>query len=219
MSDLGADNESENYRRLEASLPNSIQEAAGLLRDGGLIVFPTDTVYGVGADCFNNLAIMKLYNAKQRSLKKGLPILLADYRDIRSVAAELSNYAELLIKRFWPGPLTLILRKREDLPHSLSPNDGIGVRIPDKDIARAFIRASGGTIASSSANITGKAPAQDANEAGAALGEHIAAVIDGGRVGHGRPSTVVDCREDPPLILRRGPISPEQILFSSGIHS
>jgi L-threonylcarbamoyladenylate synthase len=161
---------------------------------------------------------MNLYKAKRRSLKKGLPILLADYRDIGKVVVALSNYAELLIDRFWPGPLPLILRKREDLPHSLSPNDGIGVRIPDNDIARDFIRASGGAIASSSANIAGKAPARDANEAGAALAKHIAAIIDGGRVGDGRPSTVVDCREDPPLILRRGPISPEQILFSSNIH-
>jgi len=215
MIDLGPGNESINYRRLEADLPNTIQEAARLLRDGQLVVFPTDTVYGIGADCFNDLAIMNLYKAKRRSLKKGLPILLADFRDIGKVVAELSNYAELLIDRFWPGPLTLILRKREDLPHTLSPNDGIGVRIPDGDIARAFIRASGGAIASSSANIGGKAPARDANEAGASLAEHIAAIIDGGRVGDGRPSTVVDCREYPPLILRRGPISTEQILFSS----
>ncbi|GMQ78036.1 MAG: hypothetical protein BMS9Abin02_0532 [Anaerolineae bacterium] len=218
MSALGPENESINYRRLEANLPNTIQEAARLLKDGQLIVFPTDTVYGVGADCFNKPAIMNLYKAKRRSLKKGLPILLSDYRDIGKVVAELSNYAELLIDRFWPGPLTLILRKREDLPHLLSPNDGIGVRIPDNDITRAFIRASGGAIASSSANIAGKAPPRDANEVGAALAEHIAAIIDGGRVGGGQPSTVVDCREDPPLILRRGPISLEQILLSSKIH-
>jgi L-threonylcarbamoyladenylate synthase len=161
---------------------------------------------------------MNLYKAKRRSLKKGLPILLADYQDIGKVVAELSDYAELLIDRFWPGPLTLILRKREDLLHSLSPNDGIGVRIPDNGIARAFIRASGGAIASSSANISGKAPARNAIEAGAALAEHISAIIDGGIVGDSRPSTIVDCREDPPLILRHGPISPEQIFFSSDIH-
>ena len=205
-------------RLLGAQAPESIKEAAALLRDGMLVVFPTDTVYGIGADCFDNQAILNLYRAKGRPLTKGLPVLLADLEDIGKVVSEVGSAAEELINRFWPGPLTLILKKRERLPLSLSPNSGIAVRIPDSDIARAFIRASGGAVASSSANLAGQSPARSAEEVDEALARNIAVIIDGGRVDLGRPSTVVDCREDPPFILRRGPLSPNLIFESSNNH-
>ena len=218
MFEIGEENETTKHQQLETQLTIIIKEAVRFLTDGQLVVFPTDTVYGIGADCFNNQAIMKLYAAKGRSLIKGLPILLADHHDIGKVAAEMSSSSEHLIDRFWPGPLTLILKKRKDLPPSLSPNDGIAVRIPDNEIARAFIRASGGAVASSSANITGKAPARSADEIEEELAKYIAVTIEGGRVGLGRPSTVVDCRVDPPQIMRPGPISAEQIRGSSSNH-
>ena len=205
-------------RLLGAQAPESIKEAAALLRDGMLVVFPTDTVYGIGADCFDNQAILNLYRAKGRPLTKGLPVLLADLEDIGKVVSEVGSAAEELINRFWPGPLTLILKKRERLPLSLSPNSGIAVRIPDSDIARALIRASGGAVASSSANLAGQSPALSPEEVDEALARNIAVIIDGGRVDLGRPSTVVDCREDPPLILRPGPLSPNLIFESSNNH-
>ncbi len=215
MFENQAEDEAIKPLRLGARLPDSITEAARFLGDGQLIIFPTDTVYGIGANCFDEQAIMTLFAAKSRPLDKGLPVLLADNKDIGQIVSKLSINAGELIDQFWPGPLTLILRKREDLPESLSPNDGIAVRMPDHDVARAFIRACGGAIASSSANISGKAPAQSAEELDQALANHIAVIIDDGRVGLGRPSTVVDCRVDPPLILRHGPLSPDQILSSS----
>ncbi len=158
---------------------------------------------------------MNLFAAKCRPFNKGLPVLLADYLDVGEIASEPSPYAAELINQFWPGPLTLILKRREDLPKSLSPNDGIAVRIPDNDFARAFIRACGGAVAVSSANVSGKAPARSAEELDQVLAKHIAVIIDGGRVGLGLPSTVVDCRVDPPLILRHGPLSPDLLLKSS----
>lgn len=196
---------------MDATQPGAVDEAASLLREGRLVIFPTDTLYGIGADAFNAEAIAALYQVKQRPRTKGIPILLADPDDLEKVAEALPRRAQPLIERFWPGPLTLVVPRRPALPSNISPNENVAVRIPDHAVARALIRAAGGAVATSSANKTGNPPALDAPEAMAALAGSAAAVLDGGPVVYGAPSTIVDCTADPPRILREGPLSADTL--------
>lgn len=192
---------------LYAGQSGSIERAAGMLSEGKLVAFPTDTLYGVGADAFDETALAALFQVKGRSLEKGIPVLLADREHIDLVARKIPPYASELIERFWPGPLTLVVPRRMDLPANLSPNSNIAVRMPDHDVARALIRAAGGAVATTSANLSGAPAARDAGEALRALHGRVAAVVDAGPAPHGIASTIVDCTVDPPQILRRGALS------------
>jgi L-threonylcarbamoyladenylate synthase len=192
---------------LLASESQTIERAAAHLRAGRLVVFPTDTLYGVGADAFSENAIAALYRAKGRSFEKGIPILLADTTDIEKVAENIPAVAHKLLDRFWPGPLTLIVPRRSTLPPNISPNENIAVRLPDSAIARSIIRAAGGALATTSANRSGERPAHNAAEARKALDGLVAAVVDGGPVAVGIPSTIVDCTGESPRILRQGPLA------------
>lgn len=194
-------------RHLSAQQSDAIILAANWLQQGHLIAFPTDTVYGVGVDAFNSTAVGRLFQVKERPLSKGIPILLADFTDLDQVARDVSAVARHFIERFWPGPLTLIVPRHPDLPAIISPNEGIAVRIPDNDVARALIRAAGGAVAATSANRTGQPPAQSGQEVMAALGGMITAVLNDGPSPGGRPSTIVDCMTGTPTILREGPIT------------
>ncbi len=196
---------------LNADQTGAIEEAARLLKSGHLITFPTDTLYGVGADILNAQAIQQLYVAKGRSLKKGIPVLLSDIGKLEDIVRQTPDFALSLAQKYWPGPLTLILPKQDHIPGIISPDDNVAVRVPDNDVARKFIRSSGGAVATSSANRSGEPPALNAQEALAALGDSIAAVLDGGRVVLGVASTIVDCTISPPRILREGPLSSEDL--------
>ena len=196
---------------LNADQTGAIEEAARLLKSGHLIAFPTDTLYGVGADILNAQAIQQLYVAKGRSLKKGIPVLLSDIGKLEDIVRQTPDFALSLAQKFWPGPLTLILPKQDHIPGIISPDDNVAVRVPDNDVARKFIRSSGGAVATSSANRSGEPPALNAQEALAALGDSIAAVLDGGRVVLGVASTIVDCTISPPRILREGPLSTKDL--------
>lgn len=192
---------------LQANQPGAIKETADLLRQGQIIAYPTDTLYGVGVDPFNAEAIERLYTVKERSLDKGIPILLADLSDLEKVTDQIPALAQQLIEQYWPGALTLIVPKKSILPANISPNQGIAVRIPAHDISRAFIRAAGGVVATTSANKSGQPPATDAAQAFQALYGLISAVLDGGPARDGMASTVLDCMSDPPQLLREGPIT------------
>lgn len=196
---------------LNADQTGAIEEAARLLKSGHLIAFPTDTLYGVGADILNAQAIQQLYVAKGRSLKKGIPVLLSDIGKLEDIVRQTPDFALSLAQKFWPGPLTLILPKQDHIPGIISPDDNVAVRVPDNDVARKFIRAAGGMVVTSSANRSGEPPALNAQEALAALGDSIAAVLDGGRVVLGVASTIVDCTISPPRILREGPLSTKDL--------
>lgn len=196
---------------LNADQTGAIEEAARLLKSGHLIAFPTDTLYGVGADIINTQAIQQLYVAKGRSLKKGIPVLLSDIGKLKDIVSQTPDFALLLAQKFWPGPLTLILPKQDHILGIISPDDNVAVRVPDNDVARKFIRAAGGMVVTSSANRSGEPPALDAHDALVALGDSIAAVLDGGRVVLGVASTIVDCTISPPRILREGPLSTEDL--------
>lgn len=196
---------------LEANAPGAIEQAAGLILAGDLVAFPTDTLYGVGSSVADERAIRRLFEAKERPLDKGIPILVADAEDVAQVAVRVPQAARDLMARFWPGPLTIIVPRRPGLPDVLAPGESVAVRMPDHPLARRFIRAAGGALAATSANLSGQPPAQDAAEALAALAGRIAAVLDGGPVRVGQASTIVDCTVSPARVLRRGPI-PESAL-------
>lgn len=194
---------------LQLSTSNSdIKQAANLLKQGEIIVFPTDTVYGIGVNAFDANAIENLYDAKMRPREKGIPILISDIDCLPNViVGTLDPRIQILLDQHWPGPLTLILPRHPDLPANISPNDGIAIRIPNNDVARTLIRQASGALATSSANISSNEPATNAQMAFDALNERVAAVIDGGSAPHSQPSTIIDCRFDPPRLVRPGPIA------------
>lgn len=194
-------------RYLQAGDASAIAEAAVWLRRGYPVVFPTDTVYGVGVSPFEESAIERLYAVKGRPTSKGIPILLADPIDLDRVAGSLPAVAQALIQRFWPGPLTLIVPRRSDLPDAISPNDNIAVRVPAHEIARALIREAGGAVATSSANLSGQPPARSGEAAMAALNGVVAVVLDDGPSPGDRASTIVDCSGARPILVRVGPLS------------
>jgi L-threonylcarbamoyladenylate synthase len=191
---------------LTASEPKSLERAAGLLRAGQLVAFPTDTVYGVGAPVFDAASVAAIYVAKERPPEKAIPVLIADESDLPRITASVPDCARILIARFWPGALTLVLPKRSDVPEIVSSDETIAVRIPDLDLTRAFLRLTG-PLAATSANRSGQPSPVTAADVMAQLGGRIAAVLDGGSCPGGIPSTVVDCVASPPRVLRQGAIT------------
>lgn len=195
---------------LPARSPGTMEYALNILRSGGLVAFPTDTVYGLGALVFDDNAIKSIYTAKDRPIEKAIPVLLADPVDMDKVGQEIPEIAYKLASRFWPGPLTCLIPKRPTLPESISATSTVGVRVPDHLQARALLRAAG-PMAVTSANISGRANPSTANQVLAQLNGRIPLIIDGGKTPGGVPSTVVDCSTDKLKILREGPVSLEEI--------
>jgi len=193
-------------KKLHHTSQENVTQAANLLKAGYVVVFPTDTVYGVGTNPFSAEGIEKLYKAKIREAEKGIPVLLADLNDLDKVTADISQIAWDLAERFWPGALTLIVPKNDALPANISPNQGIAVRIPQHDLCRELIRQAGGAVAATSANLSGRPAAQSAAEALSQLDGRVAAVLDGGLATGGVPSTIISLLEKEPLVLRQGPI-------------
>lgn len=179
---------------------------AAYISSGHLVVIPTDTLYGLGCNAFDDAAIRQLFRVKQRPLHKAIPILLADPSDLHKVVAYVPPIAQNFISQHWPGALTLILPKAPHLPPTLSPDDTVAVRIPDHETARAVIRAAGGALAITSANLSGQAPAQTAGQALACLHGLVTAVLDAGPTTTDLASTVLDCTGREPVVLRQGPV-------------
>jgi L-threonylcarbamoyladenylate synthase len=199
-----------NTQILPAQDPETITRALIFLNDGGLVAFPTDTVYGVGALAFKAAAVEHIYAAKGRPAGKAIPVLIGDPTDLAKVSLEVPGAAARLAARFWPGPLTLVVPKHPDLPEAVSATATVGVRVPDHPLARALLRAAG-PMAVTSANLSGQPSPSTAQEVFAQLGGRIALIIDGGRTPGGIASTVVDCSGAEPQILRAGPISRDEI--------
>ncbi|MCW4034379.1 MAG: L-threonylcarbamoyladenylate synthase [Candidatus Bathyarchaeota archaeon] len=195
---------------LKATKPN-IMLAAQTIKQGGLVVYPTETVYGLGCDPMNNDAVKRFLEVKGNR-KSPLPILTSDLKTVDKVAHVTEN-AKLLAEKFWPGQLTIVFNKKQVLPDLVTFGlDTVGIRIPDNNVARELIEQSGGLLVGSSANRTGENPPRTVEEISLELKSLVDVVLDGGVAVKGTSSTVVDLTSKNPRILREGPISLEQIL-------
>lgn len=191
--------------------PQSLDAAAEMIQSGGIIAFPTDTVYGLGGSAFDETAIEQLYQVKGRSQEKAIPILIADPSELSGITPTPGKMVLSLMEYFWPGALTLILPLLPGLPSNLSQTETIGVRIPDHDLTRELLRQTG-PLAASSANLSGQESALSAEEVLDNLGGKIKLILDGGLSPGGVASTVLDCTQAEPLLLRTGPVTLEEIL-------
>jgi L-threonylcarbamoyladenylate synthase len=181
-----------------------LAKALKILKDGGIVAFPTDTVYGIGAMPFDKKAVAKLYKVKGRSDKKPIALLVSSKQTASSFAKNIPAKAKRLMDKHWPGPLTLIFKKKANVPDFLTSKlSTIGIRMPKNAIALKLIKAAGGALAVTSANISGGKPATTAKEIGKLKG--IDLIIDGGKSRLGVPSSVVLAAGGKMKILRKGP--------------
>jgi len=194
---------------LAAETEGNLRRAAELLSRGGLVAFPTDTVYGLGAAAFNGDAVRSLYSAKDRSGEKAIPILLSAASEIDLVAVNVDSRARRLAQRFWPGPLTIVVPKHGSVPKAIAEST-VGIRVPDHAIARTLISLAG-PLAVTSANLAGHDSPVTALEVLEQLGGRVGLILDGGVAPGGVASTVVDCTKAELVILRRGPLTLEEL--------
>jgi len=187
--------------------PDVVRRAAETLRRGGLVAFPTDTLYALGADALAPGAVERVLSAKGRHHGKPLSVLVPSVEAARGLVTHLPESVLSLMRAFWPGPLTIVARASAQLPEALCAATGtIGLRIPGGAVAQAVLAAFGGPIIGTSANKSGGADPADAKTVQRAIGGQIDLILDGGRVSLGVPSTVIDCTAEPARILREGAI-------------
>ena len=190
----------------------AIQKAGKILKEGGLVAFPTETVYGLGGNALDPEASMKIYAAKGRPSDNPLIVHIADLKDLARITTEIPEGAQILAKKYWPGPLTMILPKADVVPKETTGGlDSVAVRFPSDRIAQELIKAAGGFVAAPSANTSGRPSPTMAEHVEEDLGDAIEMIIDGGQVGIGLESTIVDFTEDVPVVLRPGYISLEML--------
>ncbi len=193
-------------------MEEQIKKAIDILKKGGIVAFPTDTVYGLGANAFDEDAVLKVYEAKGRPRHLALPLLLANVSQIVAVARDVPEIAWQLAKHFLPGGLTLVLYKAPSVS-SLITGEGekIAVRVPAHPTPIALIKGLGSPITGTSANLTGGPSPLTAEEVYHQMGDRVDLIIDGGRCPRAVASTVLDLTGEPPMILREGVISREEI--------
>jgi L-threonylcarbamoyladenylate synthase len=206
-------------KRVDAQMPDAaaITKAAEVIRAGGLVAFPTETVYGLGADGLSEAAVRRIFEAKGRPESKGLILHLCEPAQAREVA-EVSPEAERLMAAFWPGPLTLVLPALPVVPAvTTGGGNTVAVRMPDHPVALALIRAAGRPIAAPSANPSGAPPPRTATEVLAGLDGRFDLLLDAGSTPLGTPSTLLDLTQQPPRILRQGAVAAEEIQKALGV--
>ena len=189
-----------------------ISQAGKIIKNGGLVAFPTETVYGLGGDALNRESSKKIYAAKGRPSDNPLIVHIADIRDMDAIVLKVTENALKLAERFWPGPLTMILKKSDRVPLETTGGlDSVAIRMPVHKTAAAFIKAAGGYVAAPSANISGKPSPTSAKYVIQDMDGRIDMIIDGGDSGIGLESTIVDLTGDIPVLLRPGYITVEQL--------
>lgn len=192
-------------------------KAADIIRNGGLVAFPTETVYGLGGDAFDESAAAKIYAAKGRPSDNPLIVHIADVSDMDALSDEVPEIARRLAEYFWPGPLTMIVRKNGRVPMSVTGGlDTVAIRLPSHPAARRLIKESGTFIAAPSANLSGRPSPTRASHVIEDLSGRIDMIIDGGDIEIGLESTIVDLTEDVPVILRPGYITLEMLSDAVG---
>lgn len=185
-----------------------IREAGDVIRRGGLVAFPTETVYGLGADGMDATASAKIYAAKGRPSDNPLILHIADIGQLDDIASEIPKKAKLLMDKFWPGPMTLIFKKKPEVPYGTTGGlETVAVRFPEHQIAIKLIKAAGTPIAAPSANTSGRPSPTKAEHVIEDMNGKIDMILDGGPVGIGIESTIVDVTQDIPMILRPGYIT------------
>ena len=198
--------------KLSLSLQQQVEQGISVLKEGGIVAFPTDTVYGLGASSNTSRAVEQVYRVKQRPRNMALPLLLADKPQISEVAKAVPQVAWLLADKFLPGALTMVLFKSESVSEIVTGGDKtVAVRIPAHPIPVALIRGIGTPIVGTSANLSGQPSALTAEDVHTQLGDKIDLIIDGGRCPGGLESTIVDLTGETPVILREGAISREEL--------
>lgn len=195
---------------LPAEDPASIDTAINLLHDGEIIAFPTDTVYGLGTNAFHSPGIIKLFEAKGRDANKAIAVLIGNIDQMALLTDDLNDKARMLIEKFWPGGLTIVVPKRKDIPELLSAGTSIGIRMPDHPIALELLQKFG-PIATTSANLSGGNNPHNARNVRDQLNNRVPLILDGGECPGGIPSTVVDCTTEAIRILRQGAITQQDI--------
>lgn len=192
-------------------LAAGIEAAARAVQSGQVVVLPTDTVYGIGCDAFDAAAVTAVLAAKGRGREMPPPVLVPNPRTVDGLARSVPSYVQHLIQRFWPGALTLVLESQPSLTWDLGETNGtVALRMPDHEIALALL-GQAGPMAVTSANLTGRPPAQTVAEAQEQLGASVAVYLDGGPASGGPASTILDCTGDVPLTLREGPLTRDEV--------
>ncbi len=199
-------------RKLIAETLEKIDKGVSILVNGGLVAYPTDTVYGLGACSGNTRAVEKIYKVKNRPLNMPLPLLLADVSWIERLVKFIPDIAYPFIETFMPGALTLVMPKAESVSDTISGGkDTVALRVPAHVITIALIEGTGSPLIGTSANLSGKSSALTADEVNTQLGDKIEYVLDGGRCPGGKESTVLDVTGEIPVIIREGAISRAEI--------
>jgi len=197
-------NNSKDYQKLRYS--------AEIIKNGGIVVFPTETVYGIGTNGLDKEAVERLYKIKERPLNKPISLLVSDYEMIEKVVKDINELEYKIMKKFFPGPLTIILNKKDIVPDIVtSGGSTVGIRMPEEEITRKLIEYAGVPIAAPSANISGKASGIDLQEIVKEFGDKVDYYIDGGKSKIGIGSTIVKVENNEIKILREGSISKEEI--------
>jgi len=196
---------------LKHQFEQALKKSIEILNAGGLIVFPTDTIYGLASKFDNLSAIQRIYTVKDRDQTKALAVLVGNISQVEEVSDEIPPIAKRLMEKFWPGALTIVLQKSNKIVTPLSQDNSIGIRIPDDQFVR-LLSENTGPLATTSANISGLSSTTNVSEVLAQLRDLVDLIIDGGESPGGVASTVVDCRKNVIELLREGAISKQDLL-------
>ena len=191
---------------------NEIKKHAKLIKEGNTVIFPTETVYGLGANALNENAVKKIYEAKGRPSDNPLIVHICDKEEVYNLAEDISEKAKTVMDNFWPGPITIVLNKKDIVPKTTSGGlETVAIRMPSNKIAQAIIRESGVPIAAPSANISGRPSPTKGDHVKEEMDGRVGGIILGGDCNFGLESTVLDMTEEIPMILRPGSITKEEL--------
>ncbi|MBI5639845.1 MAG: threonylcarbamoyl-AMP synthase [Nitrospirae bacterium] len=198
----------------ETGRETALSEASRIISGGGIVAFPTETFYGLGADCRNIHALERLYELKHRPAGRAIPVIIGRRDLLSDLTPGLNDIEEMLVKRFWPGPLTLLVTARKDLPELITADTGrVAVRVPGESFALDLAKALGFPITATSANISGMPAAENAADVIRYFGDALDLVVDGGKTPGELPSTIVEVVSGKIKIVRPGRISEEEMLI------
>lgn len=196
----------------ETGMKHAVTKASIVIKEGGIVAFPTETFYGLGVKYNNIDALRRLYVIKHRPNEKAMPLIIGDKQTLQLISPSVTEVAEILMKKFWPGPLTLLIEAREDLPEFITSGTGkAAVRVPGESFALELVRHLEFPVTATSANISGKPPADNPDDVIRYFGAGLDMLIDGGKTPGGKPSTIVDVTGEAIKILRPGAVPSEEI--------